>query len=290
MWAASDTPDLAAYGLIPAELCDNSGGTCVGPSTASVTAAVGAATADSSGLLHVDPAHPGTGGYPLTQIIYAAVATNQSAAALSDYADLIAYAAGTGQTIGAAPGDLPPGYLPLPANLQAQAQSVVTKLRGLASPSPSPSPSSSTPSSSGSSPAGKASTATGTTTSASGTTTGGTGTAAGTGSVTAGAAPTPTPATAPAFASVPAPVSSLAKLPVTSSTHLPVAQGASTSPGGAIGNLPPAQAAAGATPQEPVGSIRWALIGVAIAGAAFAGGGTLLRNGGTVTWRRRRLE
>jgi len=292
MWAASDTPDLAAYGLIPAELCDNSGGTCVGPSTASVTAAVGAATADSSGLLHVDPAHPGTGGYPLTQIIYAAVATNQSAAALSDYADLIAYAAGTGQTIGAAPGDLPPGYLPLPANLQAQAQSVVTKLRGLASPSPSPSPSSSTSSSSGSSssqsPAGTATTASGTTTTASGTTTGGTGTAAGAGSVVAGA--TPTPSTVPAFASVPAPVSSLAKLPVAGSTHPVVAQGVSTSPGGAIGNLPPAQAAAGATPQEPVGSIRWALIGVAIAGAAFAGGGTLLRNGGTVTWRRRRLE
>jgi hypothetical protein len=71
MWGVVDTPDSAAYGLIPAQLCDGSGGNCVSPSTASVTAAIGAATADSSGLLHVDPAHPGTGGYPLTYVVYA---------------------------------------------------------------------------------------------------------------------------------------------------------------------------------------------------------------------------
>ena len=53
-------------------------------------------------------------------------------AALTDYADFIAYAAGQGQTAGSAPGDLPPGYLPLTASLQAQAQSVVTQLEALA--------------------------------------------------------------------------------------------------------------------------------------------------------------
>ncbi len=82
MWAADDTPDLAAYGLVPAQLCNDSGSTCISPSVASVTAAVSGATADSSGLLHVNPANPGTNAYPLTDIIYAAVATNQSAAAL----------------------------------------------------------------------------------------------------------------------------------------------------------------------------------------------------------------
>jgi hypothetical protein len=71
------------------------------------------------------------------------VPTNQPAADLSDYADLIAYAAGTGQTPGAASGDLPPGYLPLPANLQAKAAAVVSELQADARASASPSPTSS---------------------------------------------------------------------------------------------------------------------------------------------------
>jgi hypothetical protein len=150
IWGLSDTPDLAAYGLIGAQLCSDSGTNCIAPSTASLTTALNSAKADSAGLLEVDPAKPGTGGYPLTVVTYAAVATNQSAAALTAYAKLIAYAAGTGQTPGVAPGDLPPGYLPLPANLKAQAKAVVSKLLADAKAltSPSPSPTSTTPSSS----------------------------------------------------------------------------------------------------------------------------------------------
>ncbi len=283
IWGAVDTPDSAAYGLIPAQLCDDSGSNCVSPSTASVTAAVGAATTDKSGLLHVDPAHPGTGAYPLTYVIYAAVPTNQSAAALNDYADLIAYAAGTGQTPGATPGDLPPGYLPLPSNLASQAQAVVTQLRGLASPSPSPSPStsSSSPSTSTSTPAGSSSSsspATTATTPASATTT------AGAAAVTGGATPTPTPATTPTQAQ--AATSSLARLPVTSSSRPAVALSYAATTGPVV-SLPQAQVAAGSTPNQPVGGIRWVLIGVAVLGGGFAGGGTLLRSGGTWPWRRR---
>ena len=144
VWAISDTPDLAAYGLIDAQLCSDSSTSstnCVGPSAASLTTALGSAKADSAGLLQVNPASPGAGGYPLTQVVYAAVATSQPAANLSADADLIAYAAGGGQTPGVAPGDLPPGYLPLPTSLQAQAQAVVAQLRADASPAPSTSPS-----------------------------------------------------------------------------------------------------------------------------------------------------
>jgi hypothetical protein len=285
IWAADDTTDLAAYGLIPAQLCNDEGTSCVSPSVDAVTTAVTAAKPDSSGLLHVDPANPGTNGYPLTQIIYAAVPTNQSAAALSDYANLIAYAAGSGQTAGTAPGDLPPGYLPLPSNLQAQAQAVATQLRGLASPSPSPSPSpsasssSAAPSSASPSPATQATTGSGTT--SGGSTPAGAGAAAGGVTPTAGPAPANAPATTPASSHVPTPVSSLGKLPVKSST----------TPGGAVISLPPAQGAAGTTPPQAVGPIRWALIVVAIAGAAFAGGGAWLRSEGTPPWlRRRRLE
>jgi hypothetical protein len=129
IWGISDTPDLAAYGLTDAQLCSNSGTNCVGPSAASLTTALDSAKPDSAGLLQVNPASPGAGGYPLTQVVYAAVATNQSAANLSDDADLIAYAAGGGQTPGVAPGELPPGYLPLSASLQRQAAAVVKQLR-----------------------------------------------------------------------------------------------------------------------------------------------------------------
>jgi hypothetical protein len=142
MWTVAGMPDLAAYGLISAAVCDPTGATCTQPSTDSVTAALNSATADSAGLLQVNPATVPSGGYPLTDVVYAAVATDQPASALADYASFIAYAAGQGQTTGSAPGNLPPGYLPLPASLQAQAQSVVTQLQtlagGTASPTASP--------------------------------------------------------------------------------------------------------------------------------------------------------
>ncbi len=138
MWAANDMPDLAAYGLIAAALCDPAGADCVQPSTNSMTAALNSATPDSAGLLQVNPATVPSGAYPLVDVVYAAVPTNQPAQALSDYANFISYAAGQGQTTGTAPGDLPPGYLPLPASLQGQAQSVATQLRAVASTTPMP--------------------------------------------------------------------------------------------------------------------------------------------------------
>jgi len=152
IWGISDSGDLAAYGLIDAQLCSDAGTNCVSPSTASLTTALASAKPDSAGLLQVNPASPGVGGYPLVQVTYAAVDTTRSKAELTDYADLIAYAAGAGQKPGVAPGDLPPGYLPLPASLRAQAMAVVAKLRADAKGAPSPSrsrpasPSSSAPS------------------------------------------------------------------------------------------------------------------------------------------------
>jgi hypothetical protein len=299
MWAANDTPDLAAYGLVPAQLCNDAGTTCLSPSTASVTAAVNAATADSSGLLEVNPANPGSGAYPLTQVIYAAVPTNQSAAALTDYANLISYAVGTGQTPGATPGDLPPGYLPLPSNLVTQAQSVVAQLQNLATASPSPS-TSPTSSSSGQSTGTGTTTSTGTgtgsTTSAAsttGSTSTSTGTSGGTGAagLTAGSTPTPAPAgnTAPTSAPVTTPASGLATTPVTKNTSRAATGIGASTPGSTPTSLPPVQQAAGTQPAEAVGAIRWVLVGVAVIGAGFAGGGTLLSSGGLPPWRRRRL-
>ena len=294
MWAADDTPDLAAYGLIPAQLCNDAGTSCVSPSSAAVTTAVNDATADSSGLLQVNPASPGANAYPLTDIIYAAVPTNQSAAALSAYANLISYAVGSGQTPGETPGDLPPGYLPLPSSLVSQAQAVVTQLQALASPSPSASASAtasssastssstSTSSSSGESPAGVTGAVTATASSGTGTS-----------GATSGPTPTPTPAATPTVVTTPAqayvttPSTSLAKIGLPSVSHTVQGVSAQTTPADFITSPPPNQAAVGTTPQQPVGAIRWVLIGLAAVGGAFAGGGWLLRSGGIPPWRRR---
>jgi hypothetical protein len=136
MWTITDSANLANRGLVPADLCDASGQNCVGPSVSSLTTALASAKPDSSGLLHVDPAAPGAGGYPLTDVTYAAVRTTETPDQLTDYARLIAYAAGQGQTPGVDAGQLPRGYLPLPANLQAQARTAVTTLLADANPQP----------------------------------------------------------------------------------------------------------------------------------------------------------
>jgi hypothetical protein len=246
-WGISDTPDLAAYGLIDAQMCNDGGTACVAPSTASLTTALNSATKDSAGLLQVNPARPGNGGYPLVQVTYAAVPTNQSAAALNDYADLIAYAAGQGQTPGVGPGDLPPGYLPLPASLKNQAQAVVARLRAIANPTPShshsPPPShSSTPPTSGS------------------------------------------PSSATPSSTAPQPSSSQPS--ASPSQPNPTPGATATTPGLAI-SPPSAQLTGTTTPRQGVGGIRWVLLAVVLAGALSAALGAVLRYARLPSWLQR---
>jgi hypothetical protein len=88
------------------------------------------------------------------------------------------------------------------------------------------------------------------------------------------------------------PASALGKVPVTSSTHPALVRIGGTSPGGPVISLPPAQQAAGTTPNQPVGAVRWVLIALAVVSGGFAGGGALLRYGRIEIpmWRRRGLE
>ena len=136
LWTLADSANLASYGLVAADLCNADGTGCVSPTAASVTTAVSYAKAGSGGLLRVDPATPGPGGYPLVSVVYAAVRTNQDAAALTDYASLIRFAVNQGQTPGVDPGQLPHGYLPLPAGLRTTAMRAVATLlaRGTTAP------------------------------------------------------------------------------------------------------------------------------------------------------------
>jgi hypothetical protein len=141
MWTITDSANLAGYGLVPADLCDPAGNNCVSPDTASIATALSTAKPDSAGLVHVNPAAPGTGGYPLVDVTYAAVRTNQEPAALADFATLIDFAAGPGQTQGVDPGQLPEGYLPLPDSLRAQATAAAATLRADENPPPPATPS-----------------------------------------------------------------------------------------------------------------------------------------------------
>lgn len=251
IWGISDTPDLAAYGLIDAQMCNDAGTACVAPSTASVTTALNSATKDSAGLLQVNPARPGNGGYPLVQVTYAAVPTNQSAAALNDYADLIAYAAGQGQTPGVEAGDLPPGYLPLPANLKIQAQAVVARLRAIARPTPPRSPSPTPPRSHSPAPP-----------------------------PTSGSSP-PSPGSATPPSTNPQPSSSQ---PGASPSQPNPTPGATASTPGLAISPPSAQLAGTTTPRQGVGGIRWVLLAVVLAGAVSAALGAVLRYARVPRW------
>jgi Bacterial Ig-like domain (group 3) len=71
-----------------------------------------------------------------TQVAYRAVSSWQTA--LNQTANCSKVYSFTATTENEATGDLPPGYLPLPASLQTQAQSVATQLRALASTAPMP--------------------------------------------------------------------------------------------------------------------------------------------------------
>lgn len=126
--AVVDLASAARYGLQTAAL-RNADGHFVTPTTASVLAGV-AAMKDSAvpGVLAPAPGAARGAAYPLATIAYAAAYPTLPAADRKDYAGLIRYAAGSGQTPGLSPGRLPPGYAPLPAALRAQARAAADRL------------------------------------------------------------------------------------------------------------------------------------------------------------------
>jgi hypothetical protein len=145
MWGVTTSSDVANLGLVPADLCKSDGTSCVDASATTVATALSTATPDSSGLLHINPAIPGHGGYPLVTVTYAAVRTDLGVEPLRDYAALLRFAAGSGQTPGVLPGQLPRGYLPLPDYLKRQTGEAAAKLTTAAEflvhpPPPTPGP------------------------------------------------------------------------------------------------------------------------------------------------------
>lgn len=132
----TDAASAARYGLQTARL-RNTAGTFVAPSTASLTAAATSAT--GAGAPEISPATAtAKNAYPLAQLVYAAVRPAKiDAAARKDYAALLRYAAGAGQTSGADPGHLPAGYAPLSQAQRTKASHAADSLAQYTGPSSS---------------------------------------------------------------------------------------------------------------------------------------------------------
>jgi len=116
----TDAASAARYGLQTARL-RNASGKFVAPTTAALTAAAESASGDKAP--EISPAKAtAEGAYPLAELVYgAARPAKLDTTARKDYAALLRYAAGDGQTSGADPGRLPAGYAPLSTALRAKA-------------------------------------------------------------------------------------------------------------------------------------------------------------------------
>lgn len=125
--AITTTAAAARYQNVTASL-RNASGKFVAPTSESMSAAAAAMTptAKQPRVLEYDPAARTTvaavTAYPLTMPIYAATNPRQTDNALrAKYANLIRYAATTGQVQGAGVGELPEGYAPIPKSWSEQA-------------------------------------------------------------------------------------------------------------------------------------------------------------------------
>ncbi len=126
------------YGLPTARLL-NADGTFVPATADSMTRAREQMTVRPDGVLVPEPTRARGGAYPLTVNSYAMVdvaATTQDQN--SAFATVLDYAAGDGQAVGRAIGQLPPGYAPLDSGLRAQTRRAVTLLRDPSSLLPRP--------------------------------------------------------------------------------------------------------------------------------------------------------
>lgn len=121
LMALADTGTAARYALPMARL-RNASGAFVPPDQAGLAAGLAAMKPTGpGGLLQADPTSRDPAAYPLTQVTYAATAPAKLTKTQgSDFAAFLRYAAADGQTVGLNPGQLPPGYLPLPSSLRQQ--------------------------------------------------------------------------------------------------------------------------------------------------------------------------
>src|SRR5262249_8870082 len=118
--AVLDQGSAAAF-RFPVAAIPNASGNYVRSSNSAMAAALHDMQSGGSGTQQGNLARKNKAAYPLTMVSYAMVPTSGTPhAKAAAIARFLNYAAGAGQREGFRPGQLPPGYLPLPAGLAAK--------------------------------------------------------------------------------------------------------------------------------------------------------------------------
>lgn len=137
--ALVDTATAARYKL-PMAALKNAAGSYLAPTRASMTAALGGLEETGvEGVRVPDPTYRNAKAYPLTSLTYAVTAPrNLEKAEAAAYAGFVRYATTKGQVPGIGPGQLPDGYVPLPASLKRQAAAAAAVIEAQGGPESSP--------------------------------------------------------------------------------------------------------------------------------------------------------
>jgi len=146
MLSLTDTSSASTYGLQTARLSrsgDNGPDRAfIAPDFRGLSAGLAAmAPGKVPGVLEPVTGSVSRTAYPLTTLTYAAIAPLAlDAQARSEYAAFLEYSTVAGQVVGNNLGQLPPGYVPLNAELVAQAAAAAQTVRNLQPPAPVPAP------------------------------------------------------------------------------------------------------------------------------------------------------
>ncbi len=143
LFAIVDEGSAAAFRFPVAEIL-NDKGRYVAPTTKSMTAALSSmvATGTNHVTQQVNFAKQKADAYPLTMIIYAMVPTSgTSAKKATAIARFLDFVAGPGQHPGLDVGELPPGFVPLTAQLKDETLHAATLVGNQTGDSPTPNPS-----------------------------------------------------------------------------------------------------------------------------------------------------
>lgn len=125
----TDRTSAERYGLRTARLV-NQAGAAVAPSDTAIEAGIStfSASSEDASVKVYDPSAKSASAYPLSTLSYTAVnVCRATATERKDFAAFLDYAAGSGQSLGHAKGQLPPGYLPLTSSDKNE----LTSLSGL---------------------------------------------------------------------------------------------------------------------------------------------------------------
>jgi len=136
MIAIADSANAARYGLTTASLTPANSTTPVQSTAETMAAALSSLSPTSlDAVLQIDPAKVTGSAYPLTMVTYAGInLTKSSTASRTTMSRMLQQVTTTGQVSGTALGQLPIGYLPLTAELAAQAAAATSRIQSWTPP------------------------------------------------------------------------------------------------------------------------------------------------------------